>query len=104
LSDLTTRVAAEQTRGRGGGKPARFPALLSDERGDLSGAYVGAFPEKGARWGNTVFPHATDPQAREVASVTVVQELTGLDTAVENGAERLLSLQHPGGWWKGELE
>jgi squalene-hopene/tetraprenyl-beta-curcumene cyclase len=36
--------------------------------------------------------------------VTVVQELTGLDTAVESGAERLLSLQHPDGWWKGELE
>jgi squalene-hopene/tetraprenyl-beta-curcumene cyclase len=36
--------------------------------------------------------------------VTVVQELTGLDSAVERGAERLLSLQHPDGWWKGELE
>jgi squalene-hopene/tetraprenyl-beta-curcumene cyclase len=36
--------------------------------------------------------------------VTVVQELSGLDTAVEQGAERLLSLQHPDGWWKGELE
>jgi len=36
--------------------------------------------------------------------VTIVQELTGLDTAVERGAERLLSLQHHDGWWKGELE
>jgi squalene-hopene/tetraprenyl-beta-curcumene cyclase len=36
--------------------------------------------------------------------MTVVQELTGLDTAVERGAEHLLSLQHPDGWWKGELE
>ena len=36
--------------------------------------------------------------------MTVVQELTGLDAAVELGAERLLSLQHPDGWWKGELE
>jgi squalene-hopene/tetraprenyl-beta-curcumene cyclase len=36
--------------------------------------------------------------------VTAVQDLTGLDTAVELGAERLLSLQHPDGWWKGELE
>ena len=36
--------------------------------------------------------------------MTVVQELTGLDTAVDLGAERLLSLQHPDGWWKGELE
>ena len=34
----------------------------------------------------------------------MVQELTSLDTAVELGAERLLSLQHPDGWWKGELE
>ncbi|HEX9598373.1 MAG TPA: squalene--hopene cyclase [Gaiellaceae bacterium] len=36
--------------------------------------------------------------------MTVVQERTGLHTAVELGAERLLSLQHPDGWWKGELE
>jgi squalene-hopene/tetraprenyl-beta-curcumene cyclase len=36
--------------------------------------------------------------------VTLVRELTGLDTAVDLGAERLLSLQHPEGWWKGELE
>ena len=36
--------------------------------------------------------------------MTLVQELTGLDTAVELGAERLFSLQHPDGWWKGELE
>jgi squalene-hopene/tetraprenyl-beta-curcumene cyclase len=36
--------------------------------------------------------------------VTVVQELTSLDSAIERGAERLLSLQHPDGWWKGELE
>jgi squalene-hopene/tetraprenyl-beta-curcumene cyclase len=36
--------------------------------------------------------------------MTMVRELTGLDTAVERGAERLLSLQHPDGWWKGELE
>jgi squalene-hopene/tetraprenyl-beta-curcumene cyclase len=36
--------------------------------------------------------------------VTLVQELTGLDTAVELGAEHLLSLQQPDGWWKGELE
>jgi squalene-hopene/tetraprenyl-beta-curcumene cyclase len=36
--------------------------------------------------------------------VTVVQELSALDAAVERGAERLLSLQDPEGWWKGELE
>ena len=36
--------------------------------------------------------------------MTVVQELSALDTGVERATERLLSLQHPDGWWKGELE
>ena len=36
--------------------------------------------------------------------MTVVQELTALDNGVERAADRLLSLQHPDGWWKGELE
>jgi squalene-hopene/tetraprenyl-beta-curcumene cyclase len=36
--------------------------------------------------------------------MTVTQELTSLDVAVDRGAERLLSLQRPDGWWKGELE
>jgi squalene-hopene/tetraprenyl-beta-curcumene cyclase len=36
--------------------------------------------------------------------MTVTRELTSLDVAVERGADRLLSLQHPDGWWKGELE
>ena len=36
--------------------------------------------------------------------MTVVRELTVLDRTVEAGAERLLALQHPEGWWKGELE
>src|SRR3954464_14024718 len=36
--------------------------------------------------------------------MTVVAELTALDTGVARAAERLLSLQHPDGWWKGELE
>src|SRR6266581_6193742 len=36
--------------------------------------------------------------------MTVVQELTSLDNGVERAAERLLALQHPDGWWKGELE
>ena len=35
---------------------------------------------------------------------TAVRELTALDVGVERAAERLLSLQHPDGWWKGELE
>src|SRR6266498_183584 len=36
--------------------------------------------------------------------MTAVQELTALDATVERAVERLLSLQHPDGWWKGELE
>jgi squalene-hopene/tetraprenyl-beta-curcumene cyclase len=36
--------------------------------------------------------------------VTVVEELTALDRALERGTERLFELQHPDGWWKGELE
>ena len=29
---------------------------------------------------------------------------TALDTAVERATKRLLELQHPEGWWVGELE
>jgi squalene-hopene/tetraprenyl-beta-curcumene cyclase len=36
--------------------------------------------------------------------MTVVEQLNALDTGVDRAAERLLSLQHPDGWWKGELE
>ena len=36
--------------------------------------------------------------------MTVVQELTALDRAIESGVGRLLDLQHPDGWWVGELE
>ena len=36
--------------------------------------------------------------------MTVVQELSALDAAIEAGTQRLLELQHPGGWWVGELE
>src|ERR687888_2175605 len=36
--------------------------------------------------------------------MTLVEELTTLDRAVERGAERLLALQHPDGYWVGELE
>src|SRR5437763_14720661 len=36
--------------------------------------------------------------------MTVIQELTSLDRALERGSERLFELQHPEGWWKGELE
>ena len=36
--------------------------------------------------------------------MTVVRELAALDSGVERATERLLSLQHPDGWWKGELE
>jgi squalene-hopene/tetraprenyl-beta-curcumene cyclase len=36
--------------------------------------------------------------------VTVAVELNALDRAVGAGVERLLELQHPDGWWVGELE
>ena len=36
--------------------------------------------------------------------MTVVAELTALDRGIELATERLLALQHPDGWWKGELE
>ena len=36
--------------------------------------------------------------------MTAVDELTVLDRAVDAAAERLLELQHPDGWWVGELE
>ena len=36
--------------------------------------------------------------------MTAVQELTAIDRAVEAGTGRLLELQHPDGWWVGELE
>jgi len=36
--------------------------------------------------------------------MTAVETLTRLDTAVQKATDRLLELQHPGGWWVGELE
>jgi squalene-hopene/tetraprenyl-beta-curcumene cyclase len=36
--------------------------------------------------------------------MTAVSERTGLDLALERGAARLLELQHPRGYWVGELE
>src|SRR5436309_16076875 len=38
------------------------------------------------------------------SDVTAVEELTRPDRTVEKATERLLELQHPGGWWVGELE
>ena len=58
---MSGRVEAE------GGNREVSPRLLSDERGDLSGAYVGAFPEEGASWGKHGFPHASEPKASEAA-------------------------------------
>ena len=51
-----------------GGNREVSPLSLSDERGDLSGAYVGASSKEGGSWGKHGFPHATEPQAREVAA------------------------------------
>src|SRR5207248_3220814 len=36
--------------------------------------------------------------------VTAIEELTALDRAVEGATRRLRELQHPDGWWVGELE
>ena len=36
--------------------------------------------------------------------MTAIEELTALDRAVERATERLLELQHPDGFWVGELE
>src|SRR3954471_8550501 len=36
--------------------------------------------------------------------MTATSELTRLDHAVDAATNRLLELQHPGGWWVGELE
>jgi squalene-hopene/tetraprenyl-beta-curcumene cyclase len=36
--------------------------------------------------------------------VTATEELTALDRAVDAATRRLLELQHPDGWWVGELE
>jgi squalene-hopene/tetraprenyl-beta-curcumene cyclase len=36
--------------------------------------------------------------------VTIIDELTTLDRAVERGTERLFELQHPDGYWVAELE
>jgi squalene-hopene/tetraprenyl-beta-curcumene cyclase len=36
--------------------------------------------------------------------MTAVEELTALDSAIDAGTRRLLELQHPDGWWVGELE
>jgi hypothetical protein len=56
-------------RGEGaGGNPEVSPPLLSDERGDLSGAYIGAFPEEGGSWGKHGFPHASEPKGREAGA------------------------------------
>jgi hypothetical protein len=55
-----------RVEGKGGNREVS-PLLLSDERGDLSGAYVGAFPEEGGPWGKHGLPHASEPKATEAA-------------------------------------
>ena len=61
------------TRGRGGegegGNRAVSPLAFSGTRGDLSGAGVEACLKEGGAWGNHGFPHASEPQARDVMVV-----------------------------------
>src|SRR5207249_4545392 len=40
----------------------------------------------------------------EGAGMTAISERTSLDLALERATARLLQLQHPSGWWVGELE
>ena len=57
-----------RVEGEGGNREVS-PLLLSDTRGDLSGAGVGAYSEKErGPWGKHGFPHATDPKAWEAAA------------------------------------
>ena len=52
-----------------GGNREVSPLELFDVRGDLIGAGVEAHtPEERGSWGKHGFPHATEPQAREVAA------------------------------------
>jgi hypothetical protein len=51
-----------------GGNREVSPLLLSDERGDVSGAYLGASSKEEGAWGKHGFPHATEPKATEVAA------------------------------------
>jgi hypothetical protein len=49
-----------------GGNREVSPLFLSDARGDLSGAGVGARShEEGGSWGKTGFPHLTETKAKE---------------------------------------
>jgi hypothetical protein len=53
---------------REGGNREVSPLVVSDARGDLSGAGVGASKKEGGSWGKHGFPHATEPQVREAAA------------------------------------
>jgi hypothetical protein len=63
------------TRRRGGegegGNREVPPLVVSGARGDLSGAGVGACLKEGGTWGKHGFPHASEPQAREVVCMVV---------------------------------
>ena len=47
------------------------PRVFSGTRGDLSGAGVGACLKEGGTWGKHGFPHASEPQVREVVYMVV---------------------------------
>ena len=63
------------TRRRGGegegGNREVSPLVVSDTRGDLSGAGVGARIKEGGTWGKHGFPHASEPEAREAGCMVV---------------------------------
>ena len=57
-----------RVEGEGGNREVS-PILVSDARGDPSGARVGAYAEQeGGSWGKQGFLHASEPQASEAAA------------------------------------
>jgi len=58
-------------RGREGEGGNREVSPFPGTRGDLSGAGVGACLKEGGTWGKHGFPHASEPQVREVVYMVV---------------------------------
>jgi hypothetical protein len=53
---------------REGGNREVSPFWISEARGDLSGAGLGAYSgEEGGSWGKNGFPHTNEPEARKAA-------------------------------------
>src|SRR5262249_19630231 len=93
------RAASGRAARRTGSRPTRPRACRRVDRNRLAGddgERRALRPRRGSR--------TVGRRDNQGGRMTVTQELNALDTGVEGAAERLLSLQHPDGWWKGELE